>query len=34
LLVALEGVVQAGDIVLTQGAGDIGGFAARLVSSK
>jgi len=30
LLEALAGVAQAGDIVLTQGAGDIGGFAAKL----
>jgi UDP-N-acetylmuramate--alanine ligase len=34
LLAALEGVVQAGDIVLAQGAGDIGGFAARLVTNR
>ncbi len=32
LLAALENVVQPGDIVLTQGAGDIGGFTAKLVS--
>ncbi len=34
LISALEGVVQAGDLLLTQGAGDIGGIAARLVNNQ